>query len=363
MNIFPAFRHLALLIGLLFIGFVTSSLPGCTSDPNADIRDITLDLDFHRTDAAMYACAQYLKENPRADYMETYNQFLKADKPFFYEMLGVESLLRGKALSESAQDSLLANNLIPLLSDSIIQVLLDTVQQVFSVDFPFAQRLEPPLKRLKKHFPDIQLPAFRTHVNGFVAAGTTNSVDQIVPLPGYFSFGLHYFLGRDFSYPPNIPKYICNRFDEAYLEVNMAHEIAAGMVAPLPRDRQPDLIEKMVHEGIKLYFVQQMIPNEPDSLRFYYTSAQMEWANLYEQNIYKELLPHFYSKDFKVQRDYLTEKPYTTQLSMESAPRIGAFMGAKIVAAYMRRHPDMSLEELSGMTDYARIFKEAKYKP
>ena len=363
MNVSPTCRLLSLSLGLFLGGFVTGSLPGCTSNPDEDIRDISLEIDFQRTDQMMQACALYLKENPGADYYATYDRFLKAEGDFFYEMLGGLEMLRGRRLSEAEQDSLLANNLIPLLSDSIIQMLLDTVQRVFPADFPFEQRLEKPLKRLKKHFPDIELPAFRTHVNGFVAAGTINSVDQIVPLPAHFSFGLHYFLGRDFSYPPNIPKYICNRFASEYLEVNMAHEVATGMVAPLPRDRQPNLIELMVYEGIKLYFVQQMLPHTPDSLRFYYTTSQMQWANRYEQNIYKELLPHFYSDDFKAQRDYLTEKPYTTQISPESAPRIGAFLGARIVENYMRRHPEVSLETLSEMTDYTSIFKAAKYKP
>lgn len=362
MNHLPFYRSTHMLRLLIVCG-VTFFLYSCSTDPNADIEGIEIEVSFQRTDQAMHACAQYLASHPDAAPMEVYNRFLLTEGPFFYEMLGVEQQLRGELLEGLARDTLLANNLIPLLSDSIMGVILDTIQQVFPEDFPFKERLTPPLKRLKKHFPEIELPQFRTHANGFLASGTVNSVDQVIPLPQYFSFGLHYFLGRGFPYPPNIPQYIRNRFSSDFLEVHMAREIATGMVQPLPRDRQPKLIEKMVHEGIKQYFIKALLPNEPDSLLFFYTPRQMEWASLYEQNIYKDLLPNLYSEDFTMHRDYLTDKPYTTHLSIESAPRIGVYMGTKVVESYMKKNPDIDLAQLCETTDYLGIFKAAKYKP
>ena len=143
----------------------------------------------------------------------------------------------------------------------------------------------------------------------------------------------------------------------------MVAEIAEGMVAPIDLTRQPTLLDKMIRAGIKQYFMQQLLPHTPDSLRLSYSARQMEWANLYEARIYKELIPHLYKIDFNLHRDFMAEKPYTTQLSLDSAPRVGEFAGWKMVAAYMRLHPEENLESLTERQDYETIFKESRYKP
>ena len=342
----------------------------CSKDPNADIKDIELDIDFVRVDSLMYEASKALQKNPEQDFMDIYKIHLQSERDFLFSWLYLDQLIPKDQWDQPIVDTAIAKNLGPLLADANIYMLLDSVQKIFPYDYPFKERITPPLKRLKKYISDIQIPAFRTHLDGYVPQGDMRMVDQITFLsgqgdePGFFSFGLHYFMGTDLEfYPQAIPQFQRNRFSEKYLEVLMVESIANGLLPQITPSQQPTLMDQMVRQGIKQYCMQQLLPNTPDSLRLKYTNEQMYWANFYEAKIYKELMGSFFNTDFVTHRDFLTDKPYTTSLSQESAPRLGEYLGWKIVYNYMDRNRDVSLEELVEMTDYEKIFRESRYKP
>ena len=344
-------------------------LTQCDTDPNADIQDIELEIDFSRADSVMWEASAALQENPDMAPMEVYDKFLIHEKGFLGEWVDVRRFLPPNLQNTPKADTFIARTLVPILADSNLFMLLDTVRKVFPYDYPFKERITPALKRLVKYIPDVQIPAYRTHVNGFVAHGDMRQVDQIVFLPvpdspGYFTFGLHYFLGAKLPYyPANIPQYQKNRFSEEYLEVLMVESIANGMVPEVSPSQQPTLLDRIIHAGIKQYFVQQILPNTPDTLCLKYTEKQLYWADLYEARIYKELMDDLFDTNFMAHRDYIMDKPYTTSLAQESAPRLGEYLGWKIVSNYMDRHSEVTLDELIETTDYEMIFREARYKP
>lgn len=356
-NLWPGFLNLIWIC--LLMGMVS-----CDNDPDADIKDIQLAIEFVRTDSMMYEASKFLQNNSEADYHQVYQEYLASEREFFSLWIGLDEMYGAGSLSVRQADSLLAENLGPLLADPNFNHLLDTIQQVFPRTTEIKNRISPPLKRLVKYIPAVEIPAFRTHANGYFPQADIRSVDQVLFLGKYFSFGLHYYLGPDLKYyPVNIPQYQRERFDKKYLDVMMVKEIAEGMVEPIDMNQQSTFLDQMIREGIKQYFVHQLLPHTPDSTLFFYSSSQMEWANYYEARIYKELMDDIYSTDFLSYRDYLTDKPYTTDLSLESAPRLGEYLGWKIVSSYMEKNPNETLEDLIAQKDYRSIFKQARYKP
>ncbi|MEM6347613.1 MAG: hypothetical protein AAF927_27245 [Bacteroidota bacterium] len=347
------------------------TLTACEEIPDDDIKDVILNVEVERVDSLMWECAFALQQNDTLEAFTAYEQYLQPKRQFFYDLMGIEQylpmLLRDEkdSLTTADLDSLLASQLIPILANPQMYELLDTIKKVYPYSGSVEELITPPLKRMTLHLKDLSFPDFTTHVSGYVPDGDWRTADQMVPLPrGQFSIGLHYFLGDSFRfYPPNVARYQLKRCRPEYLPVQMVHEIAEGMIPPLEAKKQPRLIDKMVRAGVKQYFIETILPYTPDSLRFQYSSAQMEWADYYEARIYKELIPLLYEADFRVHRDYLTDKPYTTQLSIESAPRIGEYCGWKMVKAYMERNPSLTLEDLMAITDYEKIFKESRYKP
>lgn len=362
MSLFPS-RRISCL-GWLTTLLLMVSLLGCGEGPQAEVPDVPLDLQVLRSDSLMREAALMLDGMEQPDYQAAFAAHLAPERAFFAELIGLDQLARQLRLSPAQADSLLVTELGRVLADSAMLALLDTVRSAFPYDYDFAGRLSPPLKRLLYHFPTLELPQFRTHVSGYIPAQEMRQVDQILPTPRYFSLGLHYFMGPEFAYySPTLPVYIKRRFDPAYLEVMTMWEIAEGIVSPIPPNRETMLVDEIVRVGIKQYVLHQMLPRHADSLLLRYDAAQMEWADYYEERIYKELMDKLFSSDFEAKRDYLSDKPYTTTLSPESAPRLGEYLGWRVVSAYMARHEEVSLAELCEATDYRQIFREAKYRP
>ena len=62
---------------------------------------------------------------------------------------------------------------------------------------------------------------------GLSLGADLRNTDQVLALKGYYSLGLHYFLGGDYPYyPQNIYNYQRRRFSSEYLEVALFKQIA-----------------------------------------------------------------------------------------------------------------------------------------
>ncbi len=337
----------------------------CKKDPNEDIKDVQLSVSFVRTDSMLLEAAKALHADTTRDPFEVYATYLSSERDFLFYWTAYDPFrMRPESIQGTSRDTAVVINLIPLLRDSAFFVLLDTIRQVIPYDFPIRERITPPLKRLKKNFPDVEIPEFRTHADGYLPGSDMRSVDQLISLPGYMSFGLHYFLGPNLKYyPPTLPQFVRDRFDTDYFEVIMVKEITDEFVPALDPKMQPTLLDRMVHAGIRQHFVQALLPQTPDSLCLYYTASQMKWADYYERKIYEELTPFLFKIESKYQQDFLSDKPFTTSLAQESAPRIAEYCGWKIVEAYLSKHPEVTLAQLVERTDYQEIFNQARYKP
>lgn len=359
---FTSRRTIQVSLGLLIAA--TCWLGGCGDGSSVDYDAVAVSWNFVRTDSMMYRCAEALQGPDSVDAETAFKQHLGSEAAFWGEWLGLDQFPVYRQLPPEARDSVLADQLARLLSDPKSMEILDSVRKVFPWGFDFRSALEPSLKRLNYHFPDLIFPGFRTHINGYAPIDAGPSLDQTVPTPGYFSLGLHYFLGEKSQlYPSFIPSYIRPRLSPERLAQATMTDIAEGIIPPLDRRQEQVLVHAMIREGIKHRFLRTMLPNASEAELLNYTPEQMEWAEVYESRIYKLLIDKLYASDSQYFQNYLGEKPYTTDLSQESAPRIGAFVGIKMVDAYMDRHPEVSLDSLCRVTQYEDIFREAKYRP
>ncbi|MEM6262046.1 MAG: hypothetical protein AAGI38_06025 [Bacteroidota bacterium] len=350
---------------LTLIGGLALLLNSCKTDPNSDIADVQIAWNLVRLDQKMLAAAKEIQQSPDSNYFEAYQHHLADEREFLFYFTGLEMVEAQRGpIPENLIDTLIALKFGPVLADSLLLALLDTVQQVFPTDAAIESAITPLLKRVHLHFPDLELPEIRTHVNGYTPAMRLDQVDQTFAAPGYLSLGLHYYLGPDYRYlSPTLPGYLRKRFSPAYMECNMAHEFAFGLVPTGLLPPRASLIEKMVHAGIRQEVVDELLPNTPDSMKLFYTTSAMEWAEVHEKNVFIELSPDLYGKGYVLHRDYLGEAPFTRRISRESAPRLGMFTGWKIVEAFRERNPDIRLDSLIRITDYEGVFKRSGYKP
>src|SRR5690606_7722974 len=131
------------------------------------------------------------------------------------------------------------------------------------------------------------------------------------------------------------------------------------------RDLDVNLLQHMIYHGKVLYTMDQVLPAVPDSLKIGYTAQQQEWANYFEPDIWAWFLQEnlLYEADYNRIQKYLGEAPFTPELGErnESAPKLGAFIGWKIVRAYMARNKEKPLLDLLA-TDAQEILDESRYR-
>ncbi len=362
----PKKNHKELYIILILTSLILS-FQGCSSNPDADIEEIALTLDFSRTDEALYQAAKAYYQTPKPDTIEIYRKYLSPDRAFWLELSPFyEKITTDPSISTGFQDTVLATHYGRFLADTNMMKLLDSIHLRFSPDYPFQQTLLPIFKRVLKHFPEATVPKVRTFVNGYSPPGMIPEIDQNFPsISGkYFGMGLHYWMGESFSfYSPDLPLFIRKRFHPRFMPVGVAGQIADDIIPAIDLRTNPTLLDKAIRLGIRQCIMDALLPNEPDSMKFFYSDKQMGWANYYEKNIYKEIVPKLYSKNFAEHQPYLIEKPFTTELARESAPRLAQYFGWKVVKSYLKKHSEVTISQLSETKDYETLWKESGYKP
>ena len=62
-------------------------------------------------------------------------------------------------------------------------------------------------------------------------------------------------------------------------------------------------------------------------------------------------------------KHYVEERPSIPEIGNKCPGRIGQWLGWKIVKAYMKNNPDVSLADLMAEKDAKKIFDHSRFKP
>ena len=223
-------------------------------------------------------------------------------------------------------------------------------------------QLTDAFRRIKYYYPQKRLPKVYAYFSGFQAQTTIGD--------GYFGIGLDLFLGTDSRFYPalieNFPHYISRRFTPDNIAPRVVEGIAREDMFP-EDDRDNSLLAKMIYNGKILYFMDQTLPDVPDSTKIGYTTRQVKWCEDYKANIWGFFLEEnlLYETDFQKIQKYLNEAPFTPGLgdNNDSAPKLAVWTGWQIVKQYMDKHPNVTLPQLMADRDAQKILNESKYRP
>ncbi len=229
------------------------------------------------------------------------------------------------------------------------------------VVFPNLDEEERALARLAQRYAQLfpQRPPLR-----FVTTLTEFVGDAYAINDSLIMIGLDLFLGENFSgYDPQyFPQYLRRQFSKEYIPVKVGLAIASRIVGPPPQER---VLDYMLNNGKILYILDQLLPQEPEYRKMGYTEEQLAgcyaneaevWARLLELKVLYEPLTHRNQK-------LVMPSPATEMVFQEAPGEIGSWVGWQIVKAYMRRHPNTTLEALINFRDSQRLLELSKYKP
>ncbi len=236
--------------------------------------------------------------------------------------------------------------------------IFEDVERVFPPNDDFLKKtLTSAFKHYKYYFPNASIPDIYTSITGFNVSVYTGD--------DFIGISLEKYLGADYPLYANLgfEKYKRRRMVKQMLPVDV---MRAWAVAQFPfNDSVNNVMTNMIYQGRLQYFLDAMLPDYPDTLKWAYTELQWKWANAYEKKIWQYLVEHnvLFSQRTLDIKTFTGEGPFTVPFHKNSAPRAGTFIGYKIVKSYMRRHPNVSLRELMQITDYMQIYNQSYYEP
>ncbi len=238
--------------------------------------------------------------------------------------------------------------------DSTLMKLYADEQAKFQNLTAFERELGVAIGHYKKFFPKDQGLKFSMHLSGLSQSVVT--VGNRVSIAGDKYLGKNYPLYRGHYYDYQIPE-----MEQGGL---VRDAMKAFLFGRFPLENQKNLLDQMVYQGKIQFLLMQLLPDVKPELLFGYTQKQWEWLQKSEGEIWHYMADnqHIYSTDPMVEAKYIGEAPFTTCFGDESPPKIGVWIGYRIVQAYMDK-TDTPVSELFSQVDGKAVLQESGYRP
>ena len=252
---------------------------------------------------------------------------------------------------------LLKNRLSGFTTDTDLKEIYQASEKIYSDFTPFNQQLTDAFRHFKYYFPNKLIPHVYTFISGFNYA--------VVAADSALGIGLDMYLGSDAKYYPGLqfPHYKIVRMRKEYL---VADGMRGWIQSEWEEDEtQSDLLSRMIYGGKILYCMNSLMPEVADSIKTGYTSSQLKWCNANEKNTWSFFIDQklLFSNDQNQVAKFINDGPTTNGFPKESPGAVGQWLGWKIVQAYMKNNPAVTLEQLMNANDNKKILNDSKYKP
>lgn len=179
--------------------------------------------------------------------------------------------------------------------------------------------------------------------------------------------GLDLYLGENFPAYSYLPRYLARERNRKYIPIDVASAISASLMEE-EKQTSETLLAYMIREGIKLYVMRKLVPDEEESSIFKYTKEQLNFCKENERNIWLYFINNklLFDTNIMTKKKFIDPAPFTkmgTDFDNQIPGRIGRWVGYRIVNEYMRKNKQITLKELVKTTDYQSLFYKANYKP
>lgn len=229
--------------------------------------------------------------------------------------------------------------------------------------------LEQGFARLQSNYKDIIIPKIYTLILGpdeFSAAyhrriaATEDFIAIAIDLYSIPSFETN-------SVYSHFPQYLQNILDSNFIAPDLFYtylrEVTTIDIPLIEHEYSSSLIEIMIERGKYLYSTKELLPSYKlkDVLR--YSKEEMEWVEKNERNIWAFLTQNnlLFEKNRSKYINMIGEGP-TTKGIIDSPPRLGEYIGYRIVEEYAKKNKP-SIKDILELRDMNAVLKESGYKP
>ena len=161
---------------------------------------------------------------------------------------------------------------------------------------------------------------------------------------------------------PAYSDYLTRTFNREHLVKKALDLVVDELTGPPAGGR---LIDYMIHNGKKLYLLEQLLPYASDTIIHEYSPPQMKWCQENELEMWGFFLEEklFYeSAPMKIVK-YISDSPNSPGMPDQAPGRVANYLGLQIVKKFVSESPGMDLQELMSVKDAQMILDKSKYKP
>lgn len=278
--------------------------------------------------------------------------FLRQKYGSFFDLFTYQLIQMG-----APDTNLLKSRLSDFVHDPDITNILSDTKGMYTDISKLNRELTDAFRHFKYYFPEKIIPRVITYVSGFNYA--------VVCADSLLGIGLDMYLGSDSKYYPalQLPEYKVRKMRMEYIVADAMRGWEQSEWEPDPA--KTDLISQMINLGKGQYFLDEILPGVSDTIKFGYTQKQLDWCIAGERSIWSFFIEHqlLFSSEASQIAKFVNDGPTTNGFPKESPGNIGAWIGYRIVKAYMEKHTEISLAQLMEERDGQKIFRNSGYKP
>ena len=320
----------------------------------------------------LFASCRVGKAEPVADSMEEegisvvrydklLDEYVRFNSFSALQKMNLEYALPTKLLIEDVlaigqvSDDHIFQRLKTFYSDTTLVRLIEDVEAKYPELESVEKNLTKGFGKLQKEIPDIMIPMIYTQISAFN--------ESIVLSDSVLGISLDKYMGEDY------PLY--KRFYYDYQCRSMRPErivpdcFAFYLLSRYGMNYHEGtcLIDLMMHSGKINYVVQNLLGYSDIGEAIGYSKEENDWCKENEKEIWNYICTndHLHARDPMVIRYYMKPAPAVDMLGAQAPALIGTWMGARIIASYMKKHKDMKLKDLLEFTDYHEMLSESNY--
>ena len=242
--------------------------------------------------------------------------------------------------------------------DSLQLILKNAIEKKIE-NFDFIEdEINYLFKHVKYYFPKTNIPKIVTLINN------VDYQSKIIYLDSLVLISLDTYLGKNHYIYNGIPNYIKYDMDISFLSSHIADKFLDRKIN-YPNERT--FLSQMLYFGKKLYLKEKLLPLKNDTILIGYSKKDFTWAKeneiyIWKYFIEKELL---YNTDSKLIRRFLDPSPFSKfylEIDNQSPGKIGRWIGWQIVRSFMKKNPEVKIEDLIFKSSQ-ELFIKSGYKP
>ena len=242
--------------------------------------------------------------------------------------------------------------------DSLQLILKNAIEKKIE-NFDFIEdEINYLFKHVKYYFPKTSIPKIVTLINN------VDYQSKIIYLDSLVLISLDTYLGKNHYIYNGIPNYIKYDMDISFLSSHIADKFLDRKIN-YPNERT--FLSQMLYYGKKLYLKEKLLPTKNDTILIGYSKKDFTWAKeneiyIWKYFIEKELL---YNTDSKLTRRFLDPSPFSKfylEIDNQSPGKIGRWIGWQIVRSFMKKNPEVKIEDLIFKSSQ-ELFIKSGYKP